>query len=292
MNVPATSPATLPAEASGPDVEASDARLIEMWVHGRPFNTRRVYQSDLGRFLAFVGGKPLRTITLADLQRFADSLTGAESSRGRVLASVKSILSFAARLGAVPFNVGAAFRRVKARDTLADRIIGEADVAKMLAITEGRDHAFVRLAYAGGFRVAELVSLRWSDLVDAADGTLYVTVFGKGGKTRTVRVSAATGKILRELRADAPLSGHVFAGRSGALDPSQAWRIVRAVARRAGIEKPVSPHFLRHAHASHALDRGAKVSVVRDSLGHSSLAVTDRYLHARPEESSGLVLPV
>ncbi len=63
-------------------------------------------------------------------------------------------------------------------------------------------------------------------------------------------------------------------------------------ARKAGIERPVSPHFLRHAHASHALERGAKLTTVRDTLGHASIAVTDRYVHARPGDSSGLSLAV
>jgi integrase len=123
-------------------------------------------------------------------------------------------------------------------------------------------------------------------------GGLFLTVCGKGGKTRTVRVSAATAKTVRALRGEAPASAHVFAGRTGALDPSQAWRMVRAAAVRAGIEKPVSPHFLRHAHASHAIDRGELLTTVRDTLGHSSIAVTDRYAHARPGQSSSRLLAV
>ena len=290
-------PATLavlpsPAPIAVTDAEASDERIIGMWLHERSAHTVRAYRRAIDAFRAFVGGKPLRTVTLGDLQAFADTLTGAASSRGQSIAAVKSLLSFAAKLGAVPFNVGAALRKPKGRDGLADRILDEADVARMLALTAGRDHALVRVAYAGGFRVSELVGLRWSDVVDARDGGAFLTVLGKGGKTRTVRVSSATAKVLRELRADAPATAYVFAGRKGGLDASQAWRIVRAAAQRAGIEKPVSPHFMRHAHASHALDRGAKVTTVRDTLGHSSIAVTDRYAHARPEESSGLALPV
>jgi site-specific recombinase XerD len=95
------------------------------------------------------------------------------------------------------------------------------------------------------------------------------------------------------LRGDAPESAHVFPGRKGGgLDPSQARRIVAKAARRAGIERRVSPHFLRHAHASHALERGAKVTTVRNTLVHSSIAITDRYAHARPGESLGDVLAV
>jgi integrase/recombinase XerD len=281
-----------PAPIARTDADANDEQLVGMWLHGRSEHTVRAYRRATDAFRAFVGGKPLRTVTLGDLQGFADSLTGAASSRGQSVAAVKSLLSFAAKLGAVPFNVGAALRKPKGREGLADRILGESDVARMLALSSGRDHALVRVAYAGGFRVSELVGMRWADVADARDGGAFLTVLGKGGKTRTVRVSSATAKVLRELRADAPASAFVFAGRSAGLDPSQAWRIVRAAAARAGIDKPVSPHFMRHAHASHALDRGAKVTTVRDTLGHSSIAVTDRYAHARPEESSGLSLSV
>ncbi len=117
------------------DAPTDEASLIALWLHGRSRHTIRAYSGDATRFLAFVG-KPLRAVTLGDLQAFADGLQGAESSRGRVLASVKSLLSFAARLGAVPFNVGAALQKVRARDTLADRILSETEVNRMLVLTD------------------------------------------------------------------------------------------------------------------------------------------------------------
>jgi integrase/recombinase XerD len=280
----------LPAYA--PDADATDAKIVAMWLHGRSKHTVRAYRRAIDLLDAFLGRKPLRLLTLSDLQRFADSLTGAASSRGQTLAAVKSLLSFAVKLGALVRNVGVLVKKPAARDGLADRILDESDVQKMLALTTGRDHALVRLAYASALRVSELVGLRWSDLANADDGGLFLTVCGKGGKTRTVRVSAATAKTVRALRGDAPASAHVFAGRNGGLDPSQAWRIVRAAAVRAGLEKPVSPHFMRHAHASHAIDRGELVTTVRDTLGHSSIAVTDRYAHARPGQSSSRLLAV
>jgi len=285
------------------DADATDEALVRMWTHGRSLHTVRAYRRDIDRLLAFVR-KPLRAITLSDLQAFADSLSGEASSRGRALAAAKSLLTFAFKLGAIPFNVGAALRKPAARDTLADRILTEGDVQRMLALTEGRDNAFIRLAYNGGFRVSELCSMQWKDLNDGKDGSLFVTVLGKGSKTRTVHISAATAAIVRAMRGDAPPTGFVFPGRkigkkstkdgckSGGITSVSAWNIVRAAAKKAGIEKAVSPHFLRHAHASHSLERGAKVMTVRDTLGHSSILVTDRYAHARPGESSGDVLAV
>lgn len=77
-----------------------------------------------------------------------------------------------------------------------------------------------------------------------------------------------------------------------ALSTVQVWRINRKAARRAGIEAPVSLHWLRHAHASHALDRGAPIHLVQSTLGHASVATTGRYLHARPGDSSAFYLAV
>jgi hypothetical protein len=67
---------------------------------------------------------------------------------------------------------------------------------------------------------------------------------------------------------------------------------VRAAAARAGIALPVSPHWFRHAHASHALDRGAPIHLVQATLGHTSITTTGRYLHARPQDSSSRFLPL
>ena len=82
-------------------------------------------------------------------------------------------------------------------------------------------------------------------------------------------------------------------GREAArLGEAQVWRIVRKAARRAGIELNVSPHWMRHAHGSHALDRGAPIHLVQATLGHSSIATTGKYLHARPKESSSRFLAI
>ena len=76
----------------------------------------------------------------------------------------------------------------------------------------------------------------------------------------------------------------------GVLRPTAVLRVVQRAARLAGIELAVSPHWFRHAHASHALDRGAPIHLVQATLGHASITTTGRYLHARPQDSSGRFL--
>ncbi len=73
--------------------------------------------------------------------------------------------------------------------------------------------------------------------------------------------------------------------------PAQVFRIVKAAAQGASLPAEISPHWLRHAHASHALDRGAPISLVQATLGHASVQTTGRYTHARPNDSSSRYLP-
>jgi integrase/recombinase XerD len=269
----------------------TDEQLVTLWLHERSPHTVRAYRRIIARFRVFVA-KPLRVVTLADLQTFSDSLNGAPASRAQTLATVKSLLTFGQEIGALPFNVGKRLRVPKSRDGLTERILTEAQVQKMLALSTGRDHALIRVLYAAGARVSEACALQWAHVVEAENDGAFVTLFGKGGKTRGVRVSPETAAVLKALRGDRPDDHFVFVGRKGALDASSAWRVVRAVAKKAGIRKAIGPHHFRHAHASHALARGASLVLVRDTLGHVSIATTDKYLHARPGESSGRYLPV
>jgi integrase/recombinase XerD len=271
----------------------SDQQLIELWLHGRSRHTQRAYRADTERFLKAVG-KPLHQITLGDLQEYAGQLvaSGLEaSSIHRSLSAIKSLFAFGHRLGYLPFDVARPLRLPAQRDALAERILDEADVVKMIALeTMPRNRAILLTLYAGGFRVAELCSLKWTDLQNR-DQAGQITVFGKGGKTRTVLMPESVWCALLSLRGDAGEDAPVFRSRKGGhLDESQVWRIVRKAAKRAGIEKEVSCHWLRHAHASHALDRGAPIHLVQATLGHASISTTGRYLHARPTESSSSFL--
>src|ERR687895_612934 len=106
----------------------TDEQLLELWLHGRPDTTRGAYAADARRLRAFLG-KPLGMATLADVQAFADSLDGlAPATRARILSVVKSLYSFAHRLGYCPFNTAAPIRAPKLRSTRAERILPESAV--------------------------------------------------------------------------------------------------------------------------------------------------------------------
>jgi integrase/recombinase XerD len=210
------------------------------------------------------------------------------------LSAVKSLLAFAHRLGYLPFDVGRALRLPAVRSRLAERILPEADVIRILSLEPNeRNRALLLLLYASGVRVSEVCGLCWRDMQANGDG-VQITVFGKGGKTRAIQMSASIATALAKLRGDAGQDDPVFRSRKhgGGLKTAAVLRIVRHAACRAGIELHVSPHWLRHAHASHALDHGCPIHLVQATLGHASITTTGRYLHARPSDSSSRFLAV
>ncbi len=272
-------------------------QLLRLWLGGKSANTADYYRRSATRFLSFVG-KPIHLVTFAEVQAFAlhlESLGLAASSRRSILGAVRSLLSFAQKIEVLSVNVGAPLKLPSAPDTLSQRIPSERQVQLMIALeTNPRNRAILMVLYYGGLRVSELCRLTWRHL-QAQGEQGQVTVEGKGRKTRVVVLPAPLWQELLQLRGSSGLNEPVFASRNrshrGHLHRYQVDRIVKAAAQRAGIDQKISPHSLRHAHASHALERGAKIHLVQATLGHSSVAVTSRYLHARPDESSGLYLP-
>lgn len=288
-----TQPNTVPATQQA----HSDPQLIALWLHGKSANSRRAYHADVQRLLAVVQ-KPLAEITLSDLQALADTLSAlSANTQKRIISSIKSLLTFAHKLGYTRFNVGAALKAPSVKHTLAARILEESEVHAMINLApKARDRLLLRILYASAARVSELCALTWADVQPNGDSG-QLTLFGKGGKTRAVKLSKATWQALQTYHQnhcqEANAGSPIFTSQKGGpLDPSQVHRIVRVAAQRAGIAGNVSPHWLRHSHASHALDRGASVALVRDTLGHASLAVTSMYTHAKPNQSSALHLGI
>lgn len=155
-----------------------------------------------------------------------------------------------------------------------------------------RNRVLLAVLYAAGLRVSEACGLRWRNLQTRGDAG-QILIHGKGGRTRVVFLPVRAWGQLAILRRTAKPDAPVFASRSGKpLERSRVCRIVREAGQRAGIAANVSTHWLRHAHASHALDRGAPIHLVQATLGHRSVATTSRYLHARPGESSAGYLAV
>jgi len=274
--------------------------LLDLWLHGKSSHTQRYYRRQALKFLRIVN-KPIESITLADVQGYATALHQSKlavSSVARAIAAIKSLFTFAhQKTGLLKANPAGAVTLPNAKDSLAERILPEWVVQTMIGLElNQRNRVLLKLLYVAGLRVSEVTQLQWSSLQPRDVGG-QVLVYGKGGKTRAIKLPGSLWQELRSLRGDAEISDPVFTSRKkkGYLKEMQVNRIVKAAALRVpGLEKTVaeavSPHWLRHAHASHSMDRGAPVHLVKETLGHANIATTGRYLHARPTDSSSLYL--
>lgn len=151
-----------------------------------------------------------------------------------------------------------------------------------------RDRAMLEILYACGLRVSELVGLIVTE-VSLNEGVVRIT--GKGSKTRLVPLGeVAVDWIARYLKESRPailqkrLSDSLFVTQRGTAMTRQAfWHLVKRYALMAGIDKPMSPHVLRHAFATHLLNHGADLRVVQMLLGHADISTTQIYTHVARE---------
>jgi site-specific recombinase XerD len=207
---------------------------------------------------------------------------------------VKSFLGFAHRVGFTPFNAAPLIKLKKAPRQIAQRILSELEVGMLIrAAASSRDRLMLQVAYFGGLRVSELVSLKWGQVIRRDSGEAQLEVAGKGDTVRQVLIPPAIAGPLLVSRSEAPVAGPVFGSvrRPGhPLTERAVNYIVKAAAKRAGVNPAASVHWLRHAHASHAIDNGAPITLVSATLGHADLKTTSVYAHARPGESSGRYL--
>lgn len=278
---------------------STDQQILRLWLDGkRSVHTRKAYARDIllfNNFLASLPNGPRRLVdvNVQHLEAFVAHLhrTGQpERTAARRLSAVKSLLTFAQQTGYLQWNVGLVVKQPAFYHNVAERILTEAEVhACIYASPAGRNRTILRFLYSTGCRVAELTRVAWRHL-HYRDNRMIVQLFGKGKRTRYVPIPLELRSQLEPLR-KANLSGHVFETRGGhKMTEKDVWRIVRDAASAAGITRRISPHCLRHSHASHALARGADIHVVQQTLGHTNIRTTADYLHIERGDSSAMYL--
>ncbi len=169
------------------------------------------------------------------------------------------------------------------------------EVERLIAAAAGktplemRDRAIVELLYASGLRVSELCGARLENL-DLEAG--FIRVVGKGNKQRLVPVGArAKDAVQRYLDAGRPAlvgkktGGEVFLSvRGRKLTNQRIWQLLVALGKRAGLEKDVHPHMLRHSFATHLLGGGADLRIIQEMLGHADISTTQIYTHVNSRQ--------
>jgi integrase/recombinase XerC len=210
----------------------------------------------------------------------------APKSLQRLLASIRSFYRFLADEGEVKQNPAEGVRPPKAAKRLPDTL--DADQMARLLQIEGddtetvRDRAIMELLYSSGLRLAELISIRMTDL-DLSQG--LVTVTGKGNKTRIVpvgREALAAVKAWLKVRgelAKAEDSTLFVSVRGGRLSPRSVQARVKQWGIKQGVRQGVYPHLFRHSFASHVLESSGDLRAVQELLGHANISTTQIYTH-------------
>jgi len=257
-------------------------------------HTLRSYASDLGQFFEFcsdhLAGKPLAALTHADVRDFLGALLryGYEKrTAARKLSTVKSFLRYLVRKGTLAANPATAVKGPRLEQRLPGFLsqyqVREAIETKGNAEAEVRERAILETLYGSGLRAAELVGLNVADVDFVAEA---IRVRGKGGKERIVPLGRAEKEALdkwlasRNHKDAEPVFTNNHGGR---LTTRSIQNIVRKALSRVADATATNPHSLRHAFATHLLERGADLRAVQELLGHASLSTTQIYSHVTVE---------
>jgi integrase/recombinase XerD len=300
------------------NAELLDEFCDNLWLEdGLSRNTLESYRRDLNKFAAWLekqhaglspphaGGRgavaprennaTLLQTTHGDIQGYLADLYALQraSSTGRNLSSLKRLFRYLLRQGKISTDPTLQIDTPKLPRTLP-KSLGEADVELLLAAPDTqtplglRDRTMFEVLYASGLRVSELVSLR---IAQVSMDMGVVRVMGKGNKERLVPLGEEALDWLRDYLQDGrgvllgrKVSDDLFVTAQGCgMTRQMFWYLIKKHARAGGLNKPLSPHTLRHAFATHLLNHGADLRVVQMLLGHADISTTQIYTHVARE---------
>ena len=299
--MPAPSAAAAAQRGPGPIDRFLDAVWME---RGLSPNTLAAYRADLTaleRWLDEHERRPRPRPTRGDLLSFMASRVEAGArprSTARQLSSFRRFYRYLVREGALREDPTAQIAMPKVGRSLPQSLTEE-EVESLLAAPAvsdplgHRDRTMLEVLYATGLRVSELVNLKLSS-VNLNQGVLRIV--GKGDRERLIPLGEEAvhwvQQFLQGPRVEILLerqTDYLFPTRRGDRMTRQAfWHIIKRYARKAGIQKELSPHTLRHAFATHLLNHGADLRVVQMLLGHSDLSTTQIYTHVARERLKDL----
>ncbi|MCE9634008.1 MAG: site-specific tyrosine recombinase XerD [Methylophilales bacterium] len=287
--------------------EANQAILDEfnnrIWLEeGLARNTLESYRRDLTQFAVWLEKRAtdLPAISRVDLEQYLahKSPHSKPRSMSRLIASLRRFYRYLLRESLISVDPTLQLDSPKIPRSLpkslteeeVEALLNQPDETQMLGL---RDRAMLETLYATGLRVSELVGLKVTE-VSLQEGVVRAT--GKGSKTRLVPLGEeALDWITRYLKESRPqilggqLSESLFVTQRGDSMTRQAfWYLIKRHAKLAGVAKPMSPHVLRHAFATHLLNHGADLRVVQMLLGHADISTTQIYTHVARERLKSL----
>ena len=281
-----------------------DEFLDHLWLEdGLSKNTLNSYRFDLDLFSAWLIEnlkKNFLEVSQADIQQYLAFKFPTSKSRSisRLLATLRRLYKYLLRENKISIDPTLEIQSPKISKSLP-KSLSEEDIEALLSAPDIktssglRDKAMLELLYACGLRVSELVNILLTEL-SMTEGVIRVT--GKGSKTRLVPMGEEAvdwiKKYINEGRKDIlkqQTSKYLFITiRGGAMTRQAFWHLIKRYSIIAKIKKPMSPHILRHAFATHFINHGADLRVVQMLLGHSDISTTQIYTHVARERLKNL----
>ncbi len=281
--------------------EFSDALWLE---DGLSRNTLESYRRDLNKFADWLEkrrGYGLQAATHADIQDYLAFLYKQKSkttSTSRAISSLKRLFRYLLRQNKIAADPTVLIATPKLPRSLP-KSLTEEDVEMLLYAPDVdtplgmRDRTMLEVLYASGLRVSELVGL---NVAQVSLDMGVARVMGKGSKERLVPLGEEALDWVRRYLTEArpalltgKLSDALFVTQRGtAMTRQMFWYLIKKHAKEGGLHKPLSPHTLRHAFATHLLNHGADLRVVQMLLGHSDISTTQIYTHVARERLKAL----
>jgi integrase/recombinase XerD len=259
--------------------------ITELKLRGYSPETTEAYVKHNEAFLKFLGGKQPNDVALDDIKSFLAYLIADKGSAASTINQTRSALLFF--YNEVLHKGFTSIKVPKIKASLPSVLTREEMKKLFGGVSNDKSRLMLMTLYSSGIRVSELVKLKWKDL--ELDQKIAWVRAGKGSKDRMIILSDA---IIRKLAVLGRESEYVFPGRNGPLTTRNIQEIVKRAAAKAGIDKKITPHTLRHSFATHLLEAGNDIRLIQELLGHSNLQTTQIYTHVSSEQKRKVVSPM
>ena len=258
-------------------------------------NTVQSYRRDLVKMMVFLEDSGVTDVASVNATHLRSYVLHMESEKmssatvSRSIASIRSFFIFLLEKGVITGNPTEGLKPPKVEKKLPETLSIE-EVSLLLDQPNGdspkeiRDKAMLELLYATGLRVSELISLKLSDL----NLSLGYIECHDANKSRIIPIENAAKHALNRYLTDVRTtmcgdSEYLFTNVKGEMMSRQGfWKVLKSYAKKAGIEKDITPHMIRHSFATHMVNNGADLVSLQEMLGHSDISTTQVYLKGRP----------
>jgi integrase/recombinase XerD len=261
----------------------------EMKLRGFSKQTSRMYLFYNSKFLEYTGKSP-EDVDEEDIKEFLAHKMSDHSLSGSSIALIKASLKF---YYSDILGKNLSFIKTPKTSKKLPVVLSRKEIRDMIESTENPKHRLlIELLYSTGLRLSECINLRYSDL-DLNDGIGWVRN-GKGSKDRIFIISDKFKKDLLEhmKKSSSDGSSYVFSVNGRKMSPRSIQHAINASAKRAGIQKKVHVHTLRHSFATHLLENGVDIRKIQKLLGHSNLQTTQIYTQVSSEEIKKIKSPL